>query len=323
MSDGLRTSESIKEIAPAMVLAASKMGDVIKGAMNPAFKSKYADLATVIDAVHPALLSAGIVPIQSSSATYEDGNAIVSVETMLLHKSGEWFASTLNLRPSKSDPQSIGSAITYGRRYSLQAMCGVAPEDDDGAASSGPRRQQPAHAAQPRQDAPPQAEEISTKELIALHGGDTAAFVAWATTNVTGFDGKKLTPKQKLEAASKLRRTKDSAATGSPAKHATDGESGGTPRAALPPQSSTWDPANQDVAPHRAAVRSTDDPEQFVAAVTGLSGAALAALITAVKANGVERKSLARIVAPLTADGPMDPQDVPYVIEQLAKGAAA
>lgn len=175
-------------------------------------------------------------------------------------------------------------------------------------------------------------EEITTQDLVALHGGDSKAFVEWATTNVTGFNGKTLTPKQKLEAASKLRRRQTEVAAD--AKPAVNGSGVRAPEvapAAAPSHGTTapsaatplWDPAQQDTAPHRAAVRSTDDPEQFVPAVTGLTGTALAALIAAVKAHGVERKSLKRIVDPLIDNEPLDPQDVPYVIEQIVKGAAA
>lgn len=131
-------SESIAEIVKALVLAQGKMGDVRKTSMNPAFRSKYADLAAVVEAVVPALQSAGIAVIQSASCDYrEDGAAVVTVETMFAHSSGEWIKAALDLRPVKYDPQGVGSAITYGRRYQLLAMAGVAPEDDDGNSASG------------------------------------------------------------------------------------------------------------------------------------------------------------------------------------------
>jgi hypothetical protein len=117
-----------------LVKAQSEMTAVVKGNVNPAFKSKYADLASVIDAVLPALNKHGIALIQYPSF---DGE-VVTVETLLLHTTGESLASKLSMRPSKQDPQGVGSAITYARRYALLAMCGVAPEDDDGQAASGP-----------------------------------------------------------------------------------------------------------------------------------------------------------------------------------------
>lgn len=138
----LRFSDSRTSIAKALVAMQGDLGDVIKNAKNPHFQSKYADLAAVVDAVQPALQKAKLAFVQGSSARYMDSTALVAVETMLLHESGEWVSQELTLKPSKSDPQGVGSAITYGRRYGLQAICGVAPEDDDGNAASTPARQQ-------------------------------------------------------------------------------------------------------------------------------------------------------------------------------------
>ena len=86
----------------------------------------------MIDAVKQPLLDQGIVFLQGVSGV-ENG---VAVETMLLHVSGEWMSSTLEIPASKHDAQGYGSAITYGRRYGLQAMCGVPAEDDDGNAAT-------------------------------------------------------------------------------------------------------------------------------------------------------------------------------------------
>lgn len=135
-------------LAKALVAAQKATESVKKAATNPAFKTKYADLSHVVEGVIPALNAAGVGVIQSPSY---DGE-MVSVTTTLLHESGASVTGTLAMRPSKSDPQGIGSAITYARRYALLAMTGAAPEDDDGNASSGPR-QQPAnngHAEAPK-----------------------------------------------------------------------------------------------------------------------------------------------------------------------------
>lgn len=125
------------EIAKAMVNAQGRMAGVRKNATNPAFRSTYADLAAVVEAVIPALQEAGIAVIQGAASSFDSAGVVVTVETMLLHTSGQWLKSELGLHPTKADPQGIGSAITYGRRYLLLAMCGVAPEDDDGNAASG------------------------------------------------------------------------------------------------------------------------------------------------------------------------------------------
>lgn len=147
------------------------LGDVIKNAKNPHFQSKYADLAAVVDAVQPALQKAKIAFVQGSSARYSDNAALVAIETMLLHESGEWVSQELTLKPTKSDPQGVGSAITYGRRYGLQAICGVAPEDDDGNAASGSKGRTEAPARAPRatqQPVQPQAEVPIRDRLKAL-----------------------------------------------------------------------------------------------------------------------------------------------------------
>jgi hypothetical protein len=134
----LEFSQPCDLVAQAFVDAQNDMGDVIKNAENPAFKSKYADLASVLAAVQPALSAHGLAILQGPGTVFGEGSAVtVTVETRLLHKSGQWVRSRLALRPSKTDPQGVGSAITYARRYGAQAMCGVAPEDDDANAASG------------------------------------------------------------------------------------------------------------------------------------------------------------------------------------------
>jgi hypothetical protein len=123
-------------LAKALVAAQKATESIKKAASNPHFKSKYADLSEVVEGVVPALNGAGVAVLQPASA---DADA-VSVTTVFLHESGSSVSSTLTMRASKSDPQGIGSAITYARRYALLAMSGAAPEDDDGNAASGPRQ---------------------------------------------------------------------------------------------------------------------------------------------------------------------------------------
>jgi len=128
----MKHSDSIKEIASALAKAQTSIKAAIKDANNPFFKSKYADLASVIEAVRIPLNAQGISFLQPVSSA-EHG---VSVETVLVHESGEWLSETLVMPVSKDDAQGVGSAITYGRRYGLQSMCGVPSEDDDGNAAS-------------------------------------------------------------------------------------------------------------------------------------------------------------------------------------------
>jgi hypothetical protein len=125
-------SESIAKLSVALVKAHAEIGVVVKGASNPFFKSKYADLASVVEAVKPALLKQEIVVVQG----LQDAEGGVAIETMLLHSSGEWISSTLRLPASKEDAQGYGSACTYGRRYGLMAICGVPADDDDGNAAT-------------------------------------------------------------------------------------------------------------------------------------------------------------------------------------------
>ena len=129
----------MKNIASAFVKAKQAFGPALKDKTNPAFRSKYADLGACIDAVDDALLANGIAFYHETS---EDQTG-VTVETVLIHESGESMRfGKLHVPASKNDPQGYGSALTYARRYSLMAACGIAPEDDDGNAASAPKRQQ-------------------------------------------------------------------------------------------------------------------------------------------------------------------------------------
>ena len=125
--------------AKAFIAAQKSTEAVKKAATNPAFKSKYADLSEVVEATVPALNANGIGVIQVPGY---DGE-LVSVTTVFVHESGASVTGVLRMRPSKADPQGVGSAITYARRYSLLAMTGAAPEDDDGNAASQHRAPPP------------------------------------------------------------------------------------------------------------------------------------------------------------------------------------
>jgi hypothetical protein len=121
------------KIAKAFIQAKKEFAPAMKTSTNPHFKSKYTDLAACVEAVDDAFLNNGIVMYQE---TFEDG-AGVTVETVLLHESGQQIrCGKLHVPASKNDPQDYGSALTYARRYSLMAACGIAPEDDDGNAAS-------------------------------------------------------------------------------------------------------------------------------------------------------------------------------------------
>jgi hypothetical protein len=124
------TSAEIGKLATALAHAQAEMGGATKDARNPHFGNSYADLAAVVEACKP-LATHGIAILQPTRA---DG-AHVTVTTMLAHESGEWISEDLTMTAKDASPQSVGSAITYGRRYGLLALVGLAPEDDDGNAA--------------------------------------------------------------------------------------------------------------------------------------------------------------------------------------------
>lgn len=133
----MRSSESIKTLSSALNKAQKEIGAAHKGANNPFFKSKYADLGAVMEACKEALNKNGICVLQP--VTTEESSTFV--ETVLLHESGEWIASSLRVSCKNPDnPQEMGSAISYARRYSLQSIMFIPAEDDDGEKATAPQR---------------------------------------------------------------------------------------------------------------------------------------------------------------------------------------
>lgn len=129
----MKTSESIINITTAFLKAQREIVSVIKDSDNPYFKSKYADLSAVIDACKDQLNKQGIAILQPI-----DG---MTVETILVHMTGEWFSSsTPIISKDEHNPQALGSAITYAKRYGLQSMVLLPAEDDDGNEASIPSK---------------------------------------------------------------------------------------------------------------------------------------------------------------------------------------
>jgi hypothetical protein len=125
----------MKNIATALVKAQKAFGPALKTATNPHFRSRYADLSACVEAVVDALNDNGIYLLQKN---YDCDNGVM-VETVFVHESGEMLECGIVHFPAvKHDPQGYASALTYARRYSLMAACGIAPEDDDGNAGSKP-----------------------------------------------------------------------------------------------------------------------------------------------------------------------------------------
>lgn len=128
-------SDTIGKLAEAMAKAQKEMQHATKDSNNPHFKSKYADLASVIDAVREPLSNHGLSFVQYG----EDQDGAMFLVTRLMHTSGEFIEGRIKLLTDKPNMQGLGSALTYARRYGLAAMMGIHQEDDDGNASVGPK----------------------------------------------------------------------------------------------------------------------------------------------------------------------------------------
>jgi hypothetical protein len=131
-----REQEYLMKASAAFVRAQAGFGAILKTSINPHFNSRFAKLDACIEAVIDSLHKNGLALLQKTHE-YEKG---VAVETILMHESGEQISGGIFAVPAnKQDPQGYGSALTYARRYSLMAVCGIAPEDDDGNAASKPK----------------------------------------------------------------------------------------------------------------------------------------------------------------------------------------
>jgi predicted secreted protein len=140
------TSEQTNEIGAAMAKAQAAMKPAVKDANNPAFKSKYADLASVWDACRGPLTTNGIAAVQDVTLQGDK----IAVTTRLVHSSGQWMEfGPLPVPSMKQDAHGVGSATSYARRYGLSAAVGIVADDDDGNAAVGQPTQQ-AQAAQPQ-----------------------------------------------------------------------------------------------------------------------------------------------------------------------------
>jgi len=174
----------MNKLFAAMAKAFPEIEGATKDSNNPHFKSKYADLSSVSDAIKPALSKHGLFYVQM---THEQSGG-VCVETIVGHESGEQFRfGKLFVPASKQDAQGYGSALTYARRYSLMTAFGVCPEDDDGNAASKPAPQ--------RQEAQP--DRINDEQLAVLQG----------LTSEAGTDLKSLCTFYKIQALPELPAT--------------------------------------------------------------------------------------------------------------------
>lgn len=125
----MQKSDDIKELAIALNKVQANLKPAKRNATNPFFKASYADLASIWESCRQLLADNGLSVVQTCSL---EGESRILLDTTLLHSSGQWIGGQLLIIPVKSDPQGIGSALTYGRRYGLSAIVGIATEDDDG-----------------------------------------------------------------------------------------------------------------------------------------------------------------------------------------------
>jgi hypothetical protein len=125
----VKTSDKINELAESLAAAQPKIGIAIKNAVNPHLKNRYADLGAVWDACSDALKSCGLAVVQMPQPS-DDGK--LHLETILIHKSGQWISGVAVVPIAKQDAQGYGATLTYARRYGLAALLGITQDDDDG-----------------------------------------------------------------------------------------------------------------------------------------------------------------------------------------------
>lgn len=144
----MNRSENIADLATALSKAQADLKPAVKDAKNPFYKSSYADLPSVVAACKEVLSQNGLS--YSQVPDFQDDK--VWIETVLMHSSGQWISGRYPINPTKNDPQSMGSALTYSRRYALMAMVGVVASDDDDDGNAASTR--PAAPERPSAPAP-------------------------------------------------------------------------------------------------------------------------------------------------------------------------
>ena len=163
----MEQSEKIDLLAKALNKVQANELFALTDKQNPFFKSKYADLSSVWSVARKPLVDNGLSVVQTFASCGPD---CVNIVTTLLHESGQWIRGCLTIPMLKQDPQAAGSAITYGRRYSLSALLGICPDDDDGEKAMKTSRS----STQSRKDAfgqpKPTSGEITDKHKSVLNG---------------------------------------------------------------------------------------------------------------------------------------------------------
>ena len=186
----MKTSETISKFAAAFCKAQSQIEYATKSSKNPFFKSNYADLSEVIEAIKTPLNNNGISFLQLVNI----GEERSIVETILLHESGEFISSETPIFCQKqNDPQALGSGITYSKRYALQAICGLSTEDDDGNKAS-------------KKPAKPKGTMSMDEEINAIideNDVQISKILSWSKTKSTTVEGMEVA--EKANVLNKLR----------------------------------------------------------------------------------------------------------------------
>jgi hypothetical protein len=157
----MNKSETINELATALSKAQAAIKGAIEDSTNPHFRSKYASLQSYIDAAREPLTKNGLAITQLLTDINCENMNLVTIETVMMHSSGQWISSTFSVPVSKADAQGFGSAVTYARRYSYAGIVGISPIDDDGQAAI----QQPVPVAK--------STKLPAKVSVAINAANT------------------------------------------------------------------------------------------------------------------------------------------------------
>lgn len=192
----MKKSETLTEFSKAFAKTQQEMKQPLKDANNPFFKSKYVPLENVVEAITESASKNGLSFTQFPSSD-EDGN--VTVGTLVMHSSGEWIEyDPIKMKPVKNDPQSIGSAITYAKRYALSAIFGItSDQDDDGNEATQTKKQQPKKVNDPVisvEKANYYLKEIAT--ISAEKGKEDSSIVKWFLNHLGVVDYKMIKQSQ-------------------------------------------------------------------------------------------------------------------------------
>lgn len=166
----MKKSDQINELAKALSQAQSEIRGAHKDSNNSFFKSKYADLGAVWEAIRGPLSKNGLSVCQTTTWEEMMGTAVV---TTLMHTSGQWIEGVLPIMAIKQDPQGIGSAISYSRRYALAAIAGAHQTDDDGEGAHGRGKKEKETEEDPQQELePPLQRQIQAHDDGSAHDGN-------------------------------------------------------------------------------------------------------------------------------------------------------